>query len=276
MLFRLGVNTAELANSAVTEDIVAASAITETKVADDAITTPKITAGAVTANEIAAATITGNKIVANTITGGLLATSGIITNSAQINDATIVDAKFTGTLSANKIKIDNVTLDTDGSNNLIIKNSGVDTTQIADNAVSIRGEYQATSFTGIISNSTDKYLLARVNSFTLTETSVVEFAVSTLVSRGGVGDLQLRYNTSAYGTPSYTTTATPTGTAFASYGTSIDIHGDSTSDARGEPTTVILRQSLSSGTYHFAVYGGRSTGSVQYRGMSAMVKVIKR
>lgn len=38
--------------------------------------------------------IASDKIVANTITGGLLATSGIITSSAQINDAVITNAKI--------------------------------------------------------------------------------------------------------------------------------------------------------------------------------------
>jgi hypothetical protein len=39
-------------------------------------------------------TVTADKIVANTITGGLLATAGIITNSAQINDSLITNAKI--------------------------------------------------------------------------------------------------------------------------------------------------------------------------------------
>ena len=38
--------------------------------------------------------IASDKIIANTITGGLLATSGIITNSAQINDAVVARAKI--------------------------------------------------------------------------------------------------------------------------------------------------------------------------------------
>jgi hypothetical protein len=207
-----------------------------------------------------------------TVPAGVYMENANIT-SAQIKtlDADVITA---GTINADRLSVDGVTIDSSGGN-LIIKDSGVDTTQIASNAVSIRGEYQATSLTGIISDSS-KYLLARINSFTLTETSIVEFTVSTLLSRYGVGDLQLRYNSSAYGTPSYTTAVTPVGSAFASYGTSIDIHGDGTTDARGEATTVILRQSLSSGTYHFGVYGGRSSGSVQYRGISAIVKVIKR
>jgi hypothetical protein len=46
--------------------------------------------------------ITGSKIVANTITGGLLATSGIITSAAQIEDAVITNAKI-DSIDATKI-----------------------------------------------------------------------------------------------------------------------------------------------------------------------------
>ena len=50
--------------------------------------------------------IASDKIVANTITGGLLATSGIITNSAQINDAVITSAKIEN-LAVTTIKVAN-------------------------------------------------------------------------------------------------------------------------------------------------------------------------
>lgn len=56
-------------------------------------------------------TITGNKVVANTITGGLLATAGIITNSAQIDNLVVTGAK--------------------------IANAAVDTLQLAGQAVTI-------------------------------------------------------------------------------------------------------------------------------------------
>lgn len=56
--------------------------------------------------DVALGSITGDRIVANTITGGLLATSGIITNSAQINDAVIVSAKIQN-LAVDRIKIAN-------------------------------------------------------------------------------------------------------------------------------------------------------------------------
>jgi len=51
--------------------------------------------------------------------------------TVYIDNARITD------LSADKIRIDNVTLDTDGSGNLIIKTEGVNTTQIADRATSV-------------------------------------------------------------------------------------------------------------------------------------------
>lgn len=44
-------------------------------------------------------------------------------------------AAIRGTLTANQIQIDNVTLDSDGSGNLIIANNGVGSTQLADGAV---------------------------------------------------------------------------------------------------------------------------------------------
>jgi hypothetical protein len=50
-------------------------------------------------------------------------------------------ASIRGTLSANQVQIDNVTLDTDGSGNLIIKTGGVDTSQIAAAAVSSSDRY---------------------------------------------------------------------------------------------------------------------------------------
>lgn len=201
------------------------------------------------------------------------------TGNAEFQNATIrgtLNATdiTAGTLEADHIKLTGSQLENSGGT-LLISSGGVDTDEIASEAVSIRGEYQATSFTGIISNS-DKYLIARINSFTLSATAIVEFTVCTLVSRDGTGDLQLRYNTSAYGTPSYTTAVTPVGTAFAIYGTSIDIDADSASSARGLPNTVVLRQSLGAGTYHFGVYAGRTSGSVQYRGINATVKVVKR
>jgi hypothetical protein len=60
---------------------------------------------------IADGVITGDKIVANTITGGLLATAGIITSAAQIDDAVITNAKIENGAITNA-KIGNLEVDT--------------------------------------------------------------------------------------------------------------------------------------------------------------------
>jgi len=102
-----------------TDDL--AGVITETQIEDDAITTPKLAANAVTANEILGGTITGDKIVANTITGGLLATAGIITTAAQVENAVIANAAIqNGAIT-----------------NAKIGTAEVDTLKIADEAVII-------------------------------------------------------------------------------------------------------------------------------------------
>ena len=77
-------------------------------------------------------------------------------------------AAIRGTLTASQVQIDNVTLDSDGSGNLIIKTGGVDTAQIAANAISQIG-YQ--NFT----NST-----YTVNSAQTLNTRVVEFTFATI------------------------------------------------------------------------------------------------
>ena len=92
----------EIAANAITSAKITAGAILGDKIAANAITGDKIGANEITGNKIEGQTITGDKIVANTITGGLLATSGIITNSAQITDAIITNAKIAN-ISADKI-----------------------------------------------------------------------------------------------------------------------------------------------------------------------------
>jgi len=72
------VETAKLANAAVTAAILAAGAVTQTKIADDAVTTPKLVAGAVTTGKIAAGAVTADEIAANAIIAGKIA-AGTIT-----------------------------------------------------------------------------------------------------------------------------------------------------------------------------------------------------
>ena len=62
-------------------------------------------------------------------------TAGTI-NASQVTITNLdADNISTGTLSANQLSIDNVTMDTDALGNLIIKSGGVNTSQLAGNAV---------------------------------------------------------------------------------------------------------------------------------------------
>ena len=67
--------------------------------------------------------IASDKIIANTITGGLLATSGIITNSAQINNAVITNAKIAN-LAVDSAKIQDLTVGTQKITDLAVSNTG--------------------------------------------------------------------------------------------------------------------------------------------------------
>lgn len=92
-------------------------------------------------------------------------------------------AAIRGTLSASQIQIDNVTLDSDGSGNLIIKTGGVDTSQIASGALSASASaYTASASvtttggnalsTSIIASTNERFLIiGRVGTITTTTTS---------------------------------------------------------------------------------------------------------
>jgi hypothetical protein len=116
------ITATELAASAVTADKIAANAVTAVKIAAgsietaklaagavtadtiaaNAITTPKIQAGAIDANKLAANSVTADAIAAGQITAAKLATTELITLSAQIKDGIITNAKI-GSLDAGKI-----------------------------------------------------------------------------------------------------------------------------------------------------------------------------
>ena len=90
--------------------------------------------GAVSASTIITA---GNLVVQGDNISDLTNDSAFI-NGGQVNsNVTAISGGVitTGTINANRINIDGVTLDTDGSGQLIIKNGGVDTAQIKDLAV---------------------------------------------------------------------------------------------------------------------------------------------
>lgn len=91
-------------------------------------------------------------------------------------------ASIRGTLTANQIQIDNVTLDTDGSGNLIVKTGGVDTSQIKAAAVSGEQRFYAAGGTAI-SGASDQTIAtfslpATVNDKFFIETSIGYFNLS--------------------------------------------------------------------------------------------------
>ena len=98
-----------------------AGQITETQITDDAITAPKIAANSIVTASMQAGTIDADRLTANSITSGLLATSGLITQTAQIGDGIITNAK-----------IANLAVDTGK-----ITDAAVETLKIASEAVTI-------------------------------------------------------------------------------------------------------------------------------------------
>ena len=115
-----------------------------------------ISGGAITTGTVAAARIDVSGVIS---AGGIIVSSNLTDGSTSISGSNI----NTGTINANRLKIDDVTIDTDGSGNLIIKSGGVDTTQIADNAVT-DAKVSNLSANSITSDTLDS---ARINVDTL-------------------------------------------------------------------------------------------------------------
>lgn len=98
--------------------------IAGTQIADDAITTPKLAAGAVVADKvasgaivadkIAAGAILTDKIAAGAITSALLSAGVLITDSAQIADAIITNAKIAGSIRSTNYAEDGAGVPTAG------------------------------------------------------------------------------------------------------------------------------------------------------------------
>lgn len=137
------VTTATLAAGAVTASQIAAGTITASQIAAGTITSANIAAGTIQASNIAAGTITGNRLQANTITATQLATSNVITASAQIADGIITNAKISnlsadkidaGTINTNRLNLNGLQL-TNSGGQLSIANAGVDTSQVALQAI---------------------------------------------------------------------------------------------------------------------------------------------
>ena len=96
------VSNAKLVDAAVTEVKIATAAITDVKIAANAVSADKIAANAVTAGKINAGAVTAGTIAAGAVTATTIGANEIITNTANIADATILSAKIQS-LAASKI-----------------------------------------------------------------------------------------------------------------------------------------------------------------------------
>lgn len=112
------VTTAKIATDAITNDLIAANAVTATEIANGSISTPKIVAGAITAGTIATGAITSDKITANAITtakieaGAITAdtiAAGAITAGKVAASAITADSIAANAISADKIQANAIT-----------------------------------------------------------------------------------------------------------------------------------------------------------------------
>lgn len=139
-------NTSQIfADSAVIGAIQASSITTSAVVSAigtfEFIQSQNIQSNAITGGKIAASTITANKLAVTNL-ASITADLGTVTagtiNASQVSITNLnADNISTGTINANRLQIDDVTLDTDGAGQLIIKSAGVNTNQIATDAVSL-------------------------------------------------------------------------------------------------------------------------------------------
>ena len=133
----LAVDTAELANSAVTNDKIANSAVVTAKIADEAITTAKIADGNVTTVKIADGAITAEKLAEGAISGSILDDNSVFTR--HIVDAAVTSDKIAkDAVTTNKI-INGAIVSDKILNNAIttakIANGNVTTDKIANGAI---------------------------------------------------------------------------------------------------------------------------------------------
>lgn len=107
---------------------IQAAAISTALIADGAIVNAKIGNGEINSAKIADASISTAKIADASITDAKI----VNLNASKLN---------AGEINTDLLKIDGVTLDTDGSGNLIIKNAGVNSQQLAQNALIVPYSY---------------------------------------------------------------------------------------------------------------------------------------
>lgn len=207
-----------------------------------------ISGGVITTGTVAAARIDVSGVIS---AGGIIVGSNLTDGSTSISGSNI----DTGTINANRLQIDDVTIDTDGSGNLIIKSGGVGTTQIADDAVT-DAKVSNLSANSITSDTLDS---ARINVDTL---SVKHFAnvSADIVAHDGVA-VPLSVFGSAFqrGSTDFTTNTNSVGTYL-----DIDID-DVRNNAKyqaiwtgvyGDCTNGILEYSVNNGVSYAQASGG--------------------
>ena len=141
------VTAAKLASASVTEAAVSANAITSTKISDGSIQTAKLAAGAVTAAKITSGTITAAQIATDTITasqiaaGAISATeiaSGAVTTAKLAALAITADKIAANTITAGKIATGTITANEIASNTITagqIAAGAISTSELAVGAV---------------------------------------------------------------------------------------------------------------------------------------------
>ena len=125
--------TVEIATNALQ---VKNAAITSAKLADGSVSNTKISDGAITGAKVQDGTLANAKLANSTISGKALGTN-LDSLSASVSGAITMTA-YNGSAAVSNlaVNVDGVTVEIDGSNKVAIKNLGVGTAKLADNAVS--------------------------------------------------------------------------------------------------------------------------------------------
>ncbi len=203
-------------------------------------------------------TLTADSIVAGTIDAGVVTVNNL--------DATKITA---GTLEADHIKLTGSQLQNSGGV-LVISSGGVDTDEIASEAVIGRAFSQLSGATGLYTSSNGRIVCA-VNSFVKelgNSDSYLLLTFSMATSRAPSA-FRFYYSTSTTYTASLTTNVTSVSGTASIYEYGSKELGDGGNTAGNSMTFQYRVPSLGAGTYNFAVwtrgYGGTSTQTREHR-----------
>jgi len=168
----------------------------------------------------------------------------------------LIDNARINNLSADKILIDGVTLDTDGSGNLIIKSGGVDTNQIASNAVT-NDKVQSISATKITADQLDA---ARINVDTLNVKHFADVSADIISHTGSAVPLSTFASAFQRGSTNFTTITSTTGT-YLSTCVVDDVRDGASYQAiwtgvYGDCTNGVLEYSVNGGSTYTQASGG--------------------